>query len=56
MEANAPFCGSAVAGSPLIVAYQGYFSEAYEAHKAALVALAEDLETALGTGRRLESC
>ncbi|MDO9432612.1 MAG: AAA family ATPase [Phenylobacterium sp.] len=43
-----PFCGSEIAGSALVTAYQGYFSEAYEAHKAALVALAEDLEASLG--------
>ncbi len=50
-----PFCGSAVAGSPLITAYQGYFSDAYDAHKVALIALAEDLEAALGPAAGLKA-
>ena len=45
----------AVTGNPLIAAYQGYFSEAYEAHKAALVALAKEVDDALGPGTALKT-
>jgi wobble nucleotide-excising tRNase len=54
-EEKCPFCGVAVTGNPLIAAYQGYFSEAYEAHKAALVALAKEVDDALGPGTALKT-
>ncbi len=52
-DARCPFCGASVAANPLIQAYQGYFSQAYDAHKATLVALAVALDAALGPAAAL---
>jgi len=43
-----PFCSASVAGNPLVKSYEGYFSDAYIDHKAALDALNALLQESLG--------
>lgn len=50
-----PFCGSDVTGKSLIDAYQGYFSDAYDAHRVKLLALAEELELSMGPAAGLKA-
>lgn len=45
---DCPFCGNSLAGSALIEAYQGFFSEAYKAHVKRIEDALTDLTDALG--------
>lgn len=49
-----PFCSASVAGNTLVQSYEGYFSEAYVDHKAALDALKAILQESLGKGTALK--
>lgn len=50
-----PFCSASTVGNSLIEAYNGYFSEAYAAHKTALDDLLNRTETALGQAAALKA-
>ena len=50
-----PFCGASVTANPLIAAYQYYFSDAYNLHKAALDKLAQQLDGGLGQAAGLRA-
>ncbi len=54
-EEACPFCGTSVSGNILITAYQGYFSAAYDALKADLVALKSQLDADLGQAAGLRA-
>ncbi|MEJ0092701.1 MAG: AAA family ATPase [Methylocella sp.] len=50
-----PFCSASVAGNDLVNAYQGYFSQAYSEHKAALDDLAKQVDDQLGEAAALKA-
>jgi len=54
VEDDCPFCGASVAGNALIEAYQGYFSEAYAAHLAAIQTALAELTSAVGSAVTLK--
>ena len=43
-----PFCAQPIAGNPLLLAYQGYFSESYGALKAAIAGFQRSVEAEFG--------
>lgn len=49
-----PFCSASMAGNMLVASYEGYFSEAYVAHKAALDDLKALLQEAFGESAALK--
>ena len=50
-----PFCSASIVGNALLEAYQGYFSEAYAAHKTDLDGLLARTEAALGQATALKA-
>lgn len=49
VDDRCPFCANLLSGNELIEAYRGYFSEAYEGHKASLTDMASELNKALSS-------
>jgi wobble nucleotide-excising tRNase len=54
VDDRCPFCANPLDGNGLIEAYRGYFSEAYEDHKAAINDMATELNRALSSTAALK--
>ena len=54
IDDRCPFCATSLNGNSLIDAYQGFFSEGYAAHKAAIVEMGRALNVALSSAAALK--